>query len=217
MMERLRKARQNPRTADEIRQWEWDNEVSPRLRDVQLPERFRHEITNWNCKPQQRTFDLCRRLLTGKGAIVALIGVRGTGKTSIAAQLIIERAKAYFERPQQWPAPYSKLTDLISRFKPIYADHGSIDGDKVMRQRDAFCSYPLRVIDEIHECDDQRMKTRVLTDLIDRCYSGLVDTLIISNQTQKEFEASTSDSVISRINEHGRIIECTWESHRTKL
>lgn len=204
------------RTPEEMAAWEWKNSIIPKLRSVGLPARFHHERTEWKCAPQEKVFRYCERAFTGRGAIVVLCGVRGAGKTEIASQLIVRRARACMEKPEGWPVPYTKLTDLLVMFKPLYADFGSIGTEALTRRREQFCGYGLRIIDELHDCDEQRLKGRVLTDIIDRCYSRLTDTLLISNETEQEFRATAGDSVVSRISEHGRIIECTWPSFRTK-
>lgn len=83
-----------------------------------------------------------------------------------------------------------------------------------MEARAAYCRLKLAVIDELHECDDQKMKDRVLTDILDRRYSANTDTVLISNQTAEDFQATTSDSVLSRLAQHGAIVPCEWESFR---
>lgn len=207
---------EKPLSDDDVKKWEFTNEVVPKLKSVRLDPRFHIQIKKWDCKPQESVYNSCRELIKGNGAIVALVGERGAGKTTIASQFIIDRAMGYFEHPELWPVPYTKLNELVSLFKPIYADFGSIDIEALMRRRDAFCSYSLRVIDEIHDCDDQKMKNRVLVDILDRSYAKKVDSIIISNQTVAEFKNTTDDSILSRITEHGRIIPCNWGSWRSR-
>lgn len=202
--------------------------ICPRLRASGLPERFWREITAWNCAGQEAVFNLCRAKLVGVGAIVALAGIRGTGKTTIAGQLIIERAWRWYnwhdapkEKRMNLPVPegipeYRKLTDLISFFKPLYADFGSIDTERLIEKRKRLCeNESLLIIDELHDCEDQKLKERVLTDICDRFYAAKNDVLLISNQEPKEFHQTTSDSVISRIGEHGQIVKCAWPGWRT--
>lgn len=203
-----------PKSPEEIEAWKWENEILPHLRASQLPERFWFQAQMW--KPAQRaTFDETRELLTGKGAIVALVGDRGMGKTTIAAQLIIERAIDESLLPWHRRPPYRKLAKLLAFFKPIFSDFGSRDGEALIRRHESLCKdHPLLVIDEVHDCEEQKVKNRFLTDTLDKRYANLVDTIVISNQTPEEFIETVSDSVISRIKEHGRIIHCTWESWR---
>lgn len=203
-----------PKTDAEVQEWVWQNEIVPHLEASQLPERFWFLATEWK-DAQKATFDETRELLTGKGAIVALVGDRGMGKTTIAAQLIIERALNESLLPWHRRPPYRKLTKLIAFFKPIFSDFGSRDGEALIRRHESLCKdHPLLVIDELHDCEEQKVKNRFLTDTLDKRYANLVDTIVISNQTPEEFIETTSDSVISRIKEHGRIIHCTWESWR---
>lgn len=203
------------RTEDEQRQWKWENEIVPHLRASQLPERFWFQPKEWKQK-QREVFDQVRWLLKGKGAIVALVGPRGLGKTTIAAQIILDRAfNEGLHCPWHRRPPYRKLMKLIAQFKPIFSDFGSIETADLLARHDIFCSdHPLVVIDEVHDCDDLKIKNRVLTDTLDKRYSHKCDSILIANQTPEEFVETTSDSVLSRLKEHGRIIHCTWESWR---
>jgi DNA replication protein DnaC len=213
LIERLRQT-QPVRTEQELTNWHWRHEVLPHLRASQLPPRFWFIATKWK-REQKKAFDATRALLLKKGATIALVGERGMGKTTIAAQLIIERAMTEVMLPWHRRPPYRKLSKLIALFKSIYADFGSIETESLLGRHDSLCKdHPLLVIDELHDCEDQRIKNRLLTDTIDKRYANLVDTILISNQTPEQFMETTSDSVLSRIKEHGRIIHCTWESWR---
>lgn len=213
-IERLRK-QYPPVTDEQATKWKLENEILPNLIASQIPPRFHFEIRHWSEPKQKTVLDICRTLCRRTGAIIALLGPRGLGKTTIAAQMIWERATNEKLEPWERRPPYRKMTDLISRFKPLYADFGSIHSDELRERRDGFCKlHPLVIIDELRECEDQRLKDRILTDIIDRRYSHRNDTILISNETAEEFQKSTNDSVLSRLSEHGRIIECNWASFR---
>lgn len=212
-----------PSAPSDLRRLAWKEQIVPRLISSKIPPRFHYDVAGrWNCLPQQRTFDACRSMFTGTGAIVALVGERGAGKTSIGGQLVVTRAwedLTIFEQPETtgycWRAtPYRKLIELIARFKSIYADHGGIDTEALTEARDIFCRATLAIIDELHDCSDMRMRDRVLTDILDRRYGNMVDTLLITNETEEEFRASVGPSALSRITEHGVIIKCAWGSWR---
>lgn len=212
-IERLKEL-QPKRTARELRQWRWENEIVPHLEASGLPKRFWFKAKRWKEK-QKIAYDETKSLLLGKGAIIALVGLRGMGKTCIAAQLILERAEDETLLPHHRRPPYRKLSELIATFKPIFSDFGSKDSESLVSRHQKLCKeHPLLIIDELHDCDDQRVKNRLLTDTLDQRYANLVDTIIISNQTPEEFISTTSDSVISRMKEAGRIISCTWDSWR---
>lgn len=217
-------SRLTPRSAEEVRANQLANDILPRLKVLGFEERFRHEITAWACKPQEDVFRRVMGLCRGNGAVVALVGLRGAGKTTIAAQMAIHRARAWFDhyrdqlpgRPAALPH-YLKAVDLLNQFKAIYSDFGAINADDIAQTRDFFCrERGLAVIDELHDCEDRKLKERVLVDVIDRRYAARNDTILISNQTPDDFKATTNDSILSRLSEHGRIIPCNWGSHRSK-
>ena len=219
-------ARTEPRSAVEVSAYEWRESIVPRILALGFDARF---IAELELSAEQRAAkDECESLLVGAGAIVALTGPRGTGKTSIAAQIACERTRAWVayyserdatKRPKFLrPSPrYFKTAKLVAKYKSLYADYGSIDGPALQESLEALArDCGLVVIDEWHECEDQKMRDRVLVDLIDRRYASLNDTIIISNQTAKEFATTTHASILSRLEEHGRIIPCRWTSFRTQ-
>lgn len=218
-------ARLTPAPPDVVRQRQHREDIVPRLNACGFPELF------WDVLPliaaQKTVKRQAEELCKGVGAIVALAGVRGTGKTSIASQIAIDRARAWLDfygmmpeeragKPPIGMVHYCKATDLVARFKPLFSDFGSIETAALTDARAYECrEWALLVIDELHECDDLKMKDRVLTDLIDRRYSARTDTLLISNQSPEDFRTKTNPSVLSRLGQHGRIIACNWRSFRT--
>lgn len=216
------------RTEEEIRAFEFRFEILPRLRASGWKgmDRFMAAIADWKCESQENVFNLAKSKCTHAGAIVAMVGVRGAGKTTIAAQIAIERATEWMRWHRTAPhsrstrvphgfCHYTKLTDLIACFKAIYADFGGINQERLVEVRDRLCKdVSLLVIDEIHDCDEQRLKDRLLTDIIDRRYAARRDTILISNQEPPEFSRSAGESIMSRLSEHGLIIPCRWESWR---
>lgn len=203
------------RPAEEIAAWEWRHDIVPRLEASGIEPRFHRNITDWRNPDQQEVYESVCAAIQRKGAIIAMVGLRGTGKTTIAAQLVVDRAMNPDLPPWERQPPYRKMVALVNRFKAFYADFGSINGEALAESRESYCNTPFAIIDELHECDDQKMKTRVLTDLLDLRYARMNDTVLISNQTPEEFCKTTSDSILSRLSEHGMIIKCEWESWRT--
>ena len=217
------------KTTAEIRAFEFQQEILPRLRASGWKgmDRFMTQSINTSCKPQMAVMKLAESKCVDVGAIVALVGIRGSGKTTIAAQIAIRRAELWMNWHRRDPkeragAPprgfchYTKLTDLLARFKAIYADFGSISSDQLIGEREQLCKLSLLVIDELHDCDEQRRKDRLLTDIIDRRYAARKDTILISNQDADDFAKTTGPSVMSRLSEHGLTISCNWSSWRDK-
>lgn len=210
-----------PMTPKQSEKYNWTNRIAPQLRSLGLEEREVKQIADWGCAPQQRAFDLVRALCQRTGAVVALVGERGVGKTTIAAQLMRERVEASVARwwDETLPSPhdagrYIKLGMLAAQFKPLYADFGSIDAERLSIMLANWCKLDLLVLDEIHECEDLKTQMRLLVDVVDRRYAARRDTILISNHDSKSFQSEMNHSILSRISEHGAIIPCCWESHR---
>lgn len=212
MGEFLETLKSKVRTDEESREWAWKNETMPRMAEVGFEKRYqtRVEFSGRQLDAMQH----CERLCTGTGAIIALVGPRGTGKTTITAQMARRRIERCW--PNTSPQHYGKLVALIARYKAIYSDYGTIEGDLLTSARDAYCKIPLVFIDEIHEADDSRLKSKILTDILDRRYAALKDTIIICNQTADEFQETIGSSILSRMHEHGSLIECDWENFRQR-
>jgi len=205
----------------EYAKYVFETEIRPTMKTWGIQDRHLVEIEDFGSAEQQDKFaKVCARM-KGVGAIVALIGIRGCGKTTIAAQFARAVAWRNHRHARQVPCGeiaccrYMKATDLLARFKPLYADFGSAETERMVAARDFFCTQvEFAVIDELHEVGDQKVMQRMIPDVLDRRYAARRDTLLISNQTPEEFLGSTSDSVISRLQEHGAILQCEWESWR---
>jgi DNA replication protein DnaC len=211
------------RSADELRANTLRTEIFPRLERWGFAARYQCEISDWRCDSQRRVFEECRRRLCGVGAVVALIGERGAGKTTIAAQLALARAweehRAIYagESVRMGTFFYRKATDLVRRLKPLYANFGSIDADRLEASLRALCAVDVLVIDEMHDLSELAVREALLIDLVDRRYSARKDTLLISNQTPAEWDdaqTGTPASIRSRIEEHGCVMPCEWGSWR---
>lgn len=209
--------------AAEYRQHILTSQIFPTIERWGFDRRFHRELVGM--APRQRK--ACERLtdrMKGKGAVVALVGERGLGKTSIAAQFALSIAWRNHDEAIKEAGPrriesviYKKCVKLIARFKPIFADFGSIETETLLESLEYLCKQQeYLVIDEVHDCGDMRHTNKVLTDLIDRRYSACRDTILIANQTGEDFAATIGDSILSRLNEHGAILECKWPSYRVQ-
>lgn len=206
-------------TPQQLRDYAWRTEIAEQLERNRIPLRYRYEVKEWPEPKQLEVAKDANKILNGNGAIVALVGPRGTGKTTLVVQIIIKRIWKFSGLTIgstfcPW-MPYRKLSDLLARYKPLYADFGSIGMDELESARRALVGAPLLIIDEVGDSDDSKIRQRLLSDLLDRRYSALTDTLLISNQEPEAFAASVGQSVISRIHECGAIIPCSWPSYRT--
>lgn len=205
----------------EQRAHEFQTMIAPRLRAKGFGAEHVADLVQWNCEPQRKAFEEVLRVLKQPGAIVALVGIRGTGKTTIAAQIAAQWAReecALALRPGPLPCrsvPYVKLSDLLGRFKALYANFGTLDPEGLAAARDFFCARnELIVIDEIGECEDMAARGPLLTDFVDRIYAARQRVILISNQTPEEFERSVGASIMSRLAQYGAILRCAWRSWR---
>lgn len=141
--------------------------------------------------------------MVGTGAIIALLGTRGTGKTQMAVCL------AQYACFQGLSAMYAKAIDVFIRLRESYRDDKSESG--VIME---FCKPSLLVIDAMENRGETDFEDRLLNHIIDRRYDNMVDTILITNQVQDVFQAMIGPSIVDRICENGGYIECTWGSFR---
>lgn len=217
-----------PMSREKHREHVFATQIADRLRDFQFEERYRRidQLAGQDprCRLQEAALRTVKERFQNMGSIVALVGPRGTGKTSIAAQLAQDRLWEDWECAisGRRGAPcrvtsYRKISGLLTRLKPLYADFGSVHTERMQADLDHVCTVEVLVIDEIHEVpEDSKFKDRILTDIVDRRYAAKRDTLLISNQQKQEFLDALNPSVVSRLREHGTVIRCEWPSFREK-
>jgi DNA replication protein DnaC len=70
------------------------------------------------------------------------------------------------------------------------------------------------IIDEAQVRGETKFEDDLLTHLIDKRYDGERATMLITNLGRKEFAATLSPSIISRIHQIGCGIDCNWQSYR---
>lgn len=226
VMDVLTHAFQNcrPRIQEEVDAYIWGEVIKPSLAARGLPERLLRRITDWGQPKQEDVFRRTKAKLLGVGAIVALCGARGLGKSTIAAQIMRERQE---ERRRYSladietrgaepldPGRYEKLTVLGNMFKPMFAGFGSVNAEQLKKNYGAWCRVPLLTLDEVHDAEGIAPAMTMLVDLIDQRYAANLDTILISNRAALEFRDHTNPSIISRLTEHGGIISCEWPSWR---
>lgn len=218
-----------PTNAIAYRAFEFSEHIRPRLVSAGFDARFCVDAitpTDARSREQHKAKKLVEKRLRNEGAIIALCGERGLGKTTIAAQIacriawedwqsVFEHADGKRDGVFLRTMTYKKLTGIVSKLKALYGDFGTIEAERLEALAQHYATVNLLVIDELQECgDDSRHKDRILTDIIDRRYAGLRDTILITNQTAHEFQSTTNASILSRLNEHGEVIVCKWESFR---
>lgn len=138
--------------------------------------------------------------------IYALVGIRGNGKTQMAACLV----RQYCE--QRKPARYIVAACLFREIRACFRQNGPDEREMI----ESFVKPDFLVIDELHERKGSDHENAALTNIIDLRYGAMKATMLISNETRQEFAEGIGPSIISRMRECGEAIECNWPSFRTK-
>ena len=144
-------------------------------------------------------------MLNKRGAVLSIIGPRGTGKTQMAVSLA--RSQANLGRSVYYTTAMGLFMDLRASF----------GGAQKTSDRDAikpFISPSLLIIDEIQVRSDTPFEDAKLTHLIDARYADMKDTIIISNLKAEALAASVGDSAMSRSKEGGGLLELNCGNYR---
>lgn len=154
------------------------------------------------------------------GAVVVLLGPRSHGKTTIATLL----SHNYQVETLDWPtwgkgavsrearaAYYWTLGDLFGHAKAEWDRRHEPDATSVL---DTARLCRLLVLDELHEALGTDWERSQFIRLIDTRYREGRATILLSNASPEGFRDAVGDSVVSRLQEVGMIVECDWESRR---
>lgn len=170
-----------------------------------LPRRYRAE---WECPALDDVwmthFGKIMTAVDG-GGIVALIGPRGTGKTRLSAEAMRNHA------PDN--AIYTTAMGLFLR---IRASFGKASKESESDIVDELAKCPLLILDEIQERGNTAWEDRILTHVLDRRYGAMTPTIIIANLTEDALSDCLGESILSRIEENGGVIEVDGPSHRSQ-
>jgi len=148
-----------------------------------------------------------------KSGMVFLIGNRGSGKTTIAAE--ISRSSKFQNdlNRKTKTSCYRRVCEILMELRDAARSSDGLGESQIIRR---LSSYGLLVIDEFQERGETAWENRILTTIIDRRYADNLPTIIIGNIELKDIHRHASDSIISRLNECGGIIDCKNNSFREK-
>lgn len=146
---------------------------------------------------------ICEGLKNPKGSIFVLWGRRGTGKTLMAA-------KAAMLAPGD-KIRYALACNISREIRSTYRKESPLSEIEVIN---SFLKPLVLIIDESQERGETEFDDRTLTHIVDARYGNFLHTIIISNLTKEELGKSLGASIVSRVHEIGKVIECNWESFR---
>ena len=109
------------------------------------------------------------------------------------------------------PAYYDTLTGVFLQIKATFKNDSRETEQDLMNR---LCKPSLLVVDEIGKRSDSDWENRMFFELVDRRYRSMKDTLLIANLAKEQFLQTIGDSLASRMQETGGIVECNWQSYR---
>lgn len=181
-------------------------DAAPASRNVMphtgLPKRYRAE---WPRPSDQVWCDRFAKImrLVNAGGIGAMIGPRGTGKTRFAAEAM--------RNFSPHSGHYTTAMGLFLRIRSSFGKNSTESEETIVNE---LSKVPLLVLDEIQERGNSAWEDRILTHVLDRRYGAERPTLIIANLTETALTECLGDSIVSRLNETGGILEVTGPSFR---
>lgn len=137
----------------------------------------------------------------GKGFLTALIGPQGPGKT----QLAYEMMRTSTENLRS--ARYILAAELFLELRePAQARNGV--SEKMILEKYRRPSF--LVIDEMGKRGQSQWENTTLCTLLDQRHRDMSDTLLISNDSEKEFQATLDASIKRRMSATGSIKVASW-------
>lgn len=144
------------------------------------------------------------RASVARGGIIALLGIRGTGKTQMAVDMALVQVL------NRQRVCYRKSADLFREIRAAMKAERKAEDELIRR----CVAYSLLIVDEAHERGESDFENRVLTGIVDGRYDRMLPLIFIANQTREEFARAMGPSIVSRMHECGEVIECNWASFR---
>lgn len=162
------------------------------------------------CDVRDRLFD--------PGAIVCLVGARGTGKTRLGCEMARTwyngeacRARLLGIEMDHKCVGYSHIMDLFMAVKATYGERSATSESEVLAR---WLTPGLLVIDEVQERGETDWENRTFSYILDKRYSAGKSTLLLANVRATDMTARLGASIVSRMQETGGIVECNWPSFR---
>ncbi len=150
----------------------------------------------------------CERMLDSfdSGAIWAILGEWGTGKTQMAAWVVRAACKTLRS------ARFTTAIEFFVRLRSPYRDDSTHRDESAVIHE--FTAFDLLVIDDAHVRADSDFENRLLHHVIDKRHGAMRETILTSNQSEAVFCDTIGGAVVDRMCAAGGIIECNWPSFR---
>jgi DNA replication protein DnaC len=146
-----------------------------------------------------------RAAIDHRPVIVALVGPRGPGKTTIACGLILETCRE--GRSARW----LDVGDYFDFLKRTYGDNTRREEGDVENE---WLRPDLLAIDKLETAANTPWEDQKLQRLIVKRYENARRTILVSNDTADGLRQRLGESVTDRLRDGGRVIVCKWPSLR---
>jgi DNA replication protein DnaC len=160
-------------------------------------------------KPQRHALTTCQDFAStvqrGIWSTLALIGPPGTGKTHLAAAMVLD----VIQRGQN--AKYTTFRDLIRSLRATWRRAAEQTEEDVIND---LAGVPLLVVDEIGVSMGSEAELVQFFDVIDRRYQLANPVVLVSNLPVPDLRIALGDRLADRIRENCTVVPCNWASHR---
>lgn len=184
----------------------------------EIPRRFRdRRFDNYRAVSDEQNFALTKARRFAEnfpkamelGASFVYCGKPGTGKTHLACA-VGNHVMANFGHT----VLFITVFDVIQRVKATFGG-----GEKSERQvMLSFAEPDLLILDEVGVQFGTEFEKVIITDIINRRYSDMRPTIILSNLDQGELSNYLGERVIDRMQEGGGgVVAFSWDSYRSKV
>lgn len=196
----------------EVHEWEKAQELRQKKERYQrqVPERYWSESidtyktdTEERRKAKAKAESFIEAVKCGKFQTIIFLGAVGTGKTHLASGIIYECGGLYRLAPA--------IVEEIRRAKSFSARETEAD------ILDTYGRASLLVIDEIGRGVVAAEEQYMLYQIINERYNRRKPTVLISNQTKKEFLSYVGIAAADRLTESAQVVEFTGKSYRGEL
>jgi DNA replication protein DnaC len=143
--------------------------------------------------------------MQARGGGLIFAGLPGTGKSHLAAAILLELVGRHAVR-------YVTCMGLIRMVRDTWRRDSEISERALLR---LLCEQTdLLVIDEVGVQYGTDGEQTVLFEIMDRRYSGMRPTILLTNQDKDGFKAYVGDRVFDRLRETSRWVAFDWDSYR---
>lgn len=199
------------RKAEEARQ----ARIEARLRNAGIPMAFRdRSFDNFRAETDEMRYavDVARDFAENfwtrhhrAGTFLVLAGQPGTGKSHLA----LACAPAVMQRGT---AMYLRTADLIRRVRSTWRRDSDQTEDEVLALLGR--GLDLLIIDEVGVQRGTEDEQNIIFDVLDRRYSELRPTILLTNLGGKAFEEFLGPRVMDRLRERAIFVPFKWKSYR---